>query len=76
MADLRMVKDGLRDAAVNEPLLLHTSLPARDRDAPLAKLIQQRLRINQVAGTESFSEPSVDRCEQVVGFLPLAAVGP
>jgi len=45
-------------------------------DPPLPQLLQQRLRVDQVAGVEAFGEPAVDRGEEVAGFGALALIAP
>jgi hypothetical protein len=40
------------------------------------KLIKQRLRLLQVERIEAFGEPAVDRCEKIVGLVPLALITP
>jgi len=38
------------------------------------QLVQQRLRLLQIARVEAFGKPAVDRCEKVVGFGAAALV--
>jgi hypothetical protein len=40
------------------------------------KVYKERLRILQVGSIEAFGEPAVDRREQVMGFPPVAPIGP
>ena len=42
----------------------------------LGKLLKKRLRILQIGSFEAFGEPAVHRRQQVVGFPPLAPIGP
>ena len=42
----------------------------------LSQLLQQRLRLFQIAGLESFSEPAVNRSEQFASLLRLPLVAP
>jgi hypothetical protein len=40
------------------------------------QLVEQRLGLFQIARVEAFSEPTVDRSEQMAGFIPLALIAP
>jgi hypothetical protein len=38
------------------------------------QLLQQCLRLLQIERVEAFSEPAIDRCEQIARLIPLALV--
>ena len=40
------------------------------------QLVEQRLRLLQIARVKPFGEPAVDRSEQIAGLIPLALVAP
>jgi hypothetical protein len=47
------------------------------REQPFSgKVLKERLRILQIGGFKAFGEPAVDWRQQVVGFPPLAPIGP
>jgi len=48
----------------------------KERALVLRQLLQQRLRLFQIARVEAFSEPAVDRSEQFASLLRLALVAP
>src|SRR4029077_3482701 len=41
-----------------------------------SELVQQRLRLFQIARVESFGEPTIDRSEKLASFVPLTLVVP
>src|SRR5579864_6195878 len=42
----------------------------------VVQLVEQRLGLLEIARVEAFSEPAVDRREEIMGLVPLALIAP